>query len=65
MKSLILIFALMASYVVTPAGEWSTSGSAGAELRWFFDDAQFPGQLEGGQPSLILAPEWDWDPSPL
>jgi hypothetical protein len=61
MKSVILILALMAPYVGALAGEWSTSGSVGAELRWFFDDAQFPGQLEGGQASLILAPEWDWD----
>ena len=53
MKSLLLILALMASFVVTAAGEWSTSGSMGAELRWFFDDAQFPGQLNIGSNSTM------------
>ncbi|MFB3110755.1 MAG: hypothetical protein ACE10G_01865 [Gemmatimonadales bacterium] len=39
-------------------GEWKFSGSAGVEQRWFWNDASFTGQLEGGQGSLTLEPEF-------
>lgn len=54
---------LALSVVIAPAeaGEWETSGSAGAELRWFTTGPAFPGQLDDGQASLVLGPEWQWD----
>jgi hypothetical protein len=54
---LILVVPLASAW----AGEWDTSGQAGVELRWFVDDAQYPGQFDGVQASLMLAPQWDWD----
>ena len=42
------------------AGEFSLSGSAGVEVRWFPRDPAFPDQLDGSQTSLILSPEFRW-----
>ena len=36
------------------------SGSVGAELRWFPESPQFPGQLDQFQPSLNIEPEFRW-----
>lgn len=42
------------------AGEWTLSGAAAAELRWFPSDPAFGDQLTDWQPSLTLAPELRW-----
>ena len=60
-RSIAVASALLMVSASVWAGEWDTSGSAGLELRWFTEDPQFPGQLDGSQASLILSPEWEWD----
>jgi len=55
------VLALLVASLPGAAGEWETSGSADLELRWFFHDPRFPGQLEDGQGSVVLSPEFDWE----
>ena len=43
------------------AGEFDPSGSLSLELRGFPQSAQFPDQMEGLQPSLVLQPELLYD----
>jgi hypothetical protein len=52
---------LLASSTLASAGEWNTSGLAGVELRWFWDDAAFPGQRNGVQPSVVTQPDIVWE----
>ena len=42
------------------AADFSLSGSAGVEARWFSRHPAFPDQLDGTQSSLILSPEFRW-----
>ncbi len=42
------------------AADFSLSGSAGVEVRWFPHHPAFPDQLDGTQSSLILDPEFRW-----
>ncbi len=55
-----IIITLLAHVAFAPAvsGDWKFSGSVGAETRWFVDDPMFPGQLQGGQASVLFEPEW-------
>ena len=59
-RSIIIgVTTMLAQAPVFAAGP-ELSGSVGAELRWFPDSPQFPGQLEHFQPSLIIEPEFRW-----
>ncbi len=40
---------------------WKLGGYVGAEARWFFEDARYPDQLDGFQPSLLLQPELSFE----
>jgi hypothetical protein len=44
-----------------PSGEWTFTGSLAGELRFFPDDAALPGQMEGGQPSLLFEPTLEYE----
>ncbi len=57
----VVVLVLLVAWLPVAAGEWETSGSADLELRWFFHDPRYPGQLSNGQSSLILSPEFDWE----
>jgi hypothetical protein len=48
---------LAASVSPSAAGEWRTSGLLGIETRGFTGDPAYPGQMNGLQESLLLAPE--------
>jgi len=61
----LIIPVLVLLAAVTPlrggeAWEWMLSGEVGAEVRAFFDVPQFAGQFDGGQGSIVLAPEFGW-----
>ncbi|MFQ5527325.1 MAG: hypothetical protein ACE5GX_13815 [Thermoanaerobaculia bacterium] len=57
-----LLVMAVAAFAASPAEAqaWSLSGSASSDIRWFLDTAAHPGQLDGQQGSLVLAPEWLW-----
>ena len=58
-KNLIALLLFKIHLVLNPVlGEAEFSGFASYEARWFPDDAQFPGQLNGVQNSLSIEPEW-------
>ena len=42
------------------SGDWTLSGSIGAEFRYFLDEHRFVDQFDGTQASAILAPELRW-----
>ncbi len=50
----------MAAPVQAESGEWSLSGSVGAEFRYFPDEPLFPDQFDGTQSSAFLEPELRW-----
>ncbi len=43
------------------AGEWDLGGEVAAELRYFPNDPNFPGQLEHFQPSFTVQPDIRWE----
>ena len=57
----VIVLVMLVAWLPVAAGEWDTSGSADLELRWFFHNPRYPGQLSNGQSSLILSPEFDWE----
>ncbi len=58
-KNLIALLLFKIHLVLNPVlGEAEFSGFASYEARWFPEDAQFPGQLNGVQNSLSIEPEW-------
>ncbi len=60
-KMIALTSALMVSHV--HAVEFEASGKLAVEQRYFFKDAQFENQFNGGQTSLVAEPElyWSWN----
>lgn len=59
-RSLIVGFAVLVIQSPGYAAELELSGSVSADLRWFPESPQFPGQLSHFQPSLIAEPEFRW-----
>ena len=50
----------IASALEARAEGWRTSGSVAAETRWFVDAPRYPGQFSGVQPSIVVAPEFQY-----
>ena len=59
--SIAVLLVTLAAPAVAKNGEVDFSGFAAVEVRWFPDDPAFADQLSGGQASLILSPEWEWE----
>jgi hypothetical protein len=59
-RSIIIGVATMLAQASAFAAGPELSGSVGAELRWFPESPQFPGQLDHLQPSLGIEPEFRW-----